>query len=573
MKEFSCDAKTTHKVQRSRDAEGQQALQGGHVATKTAFNQYWNDARKSICLALFGSDALQLNVVDEKKSQVAKAICYCLFENDVRLLKRAVERSRTTEEELKRAYQDPVHHGNARHMYRLLKSLLRVQRVCGIDILTDQNPWKDWIEKMLKERVVKVKATVAIVPDEVMDRMMDEYAEMLREQQAKIIKDETQDPSGRPTMPQTPRMTLSCGIRASARTQESSDGEERRLRNALSSTTGLPRSVTGWTPAPTIALSFAGSKPNWLKFVESPGFTAAIAKHPSQTIVLAHNSVICHSQGSPLRLANPAIVTPASPPELSPTSPTRPSSIELAALHCQGSSQSTTTWLYLTCAGLPQSQRSYPHEVYQRNSRRAAQGVEGGQQARGVRAFLRHLNRHDSTAGSDRRDEKLSMRAENFILSCKGPYSLSARFWTSRGVMNDLLPPTQDVLIRRDERSRMPDGQPLLPLVAKHTVISWLKLGEKTTSALSKQTSTDEQIDQGRTDLQGFFTRIKQILVHPDLEILLDDIERARRDKEAEKASRATKALLPSGRPTWIVSEPTQMFCRAPLPHAQSVYQ
>ncbi|KAF8667762.1 hypothetical protein RHS04_09262, partial [Rhizoctonia solani] len=41
-------------------------------------------------------------------------------------------------------------------------------------------------------------------------------------------------------------------------------------------------------------LEFAGSKPNRLKFVKLPGFTAAIAKHPSQTIVLAHNSSVTH---------------------------------------------------------------------------------------------------------------------------------------------------------------------------------------------------------------------------------------------------------------------------------------
>ncbi|KAF8667761.1 hypothetical protein RHS04_09263 [Rhizoctonia solani] len=204
MKEFSCDAKTAHKIERCQ--RDNKPFREADMATKTAFDQYWNNAQKSICLALFGSDALQLNIVNKKKSRVAKAICYCLFENDVRLLKRAVERSRMTKEELERAYQAAQIQftmGNAQHMYRLLKLLLHVQRVCGIDILTDQNPWRDWIEKMLKERsqamdadgnIVKVKATVAIVPDEVMDRMMDEYAEMLQEQQAKIIKDKTQDP-------------------------------------------------------------------------------------------------------------------------------------------------------------------------------------------------------------------------------------------------------------------------------------------------------------------------------------------------------------------------------------------
>ncbi|KAF8703939.1 hypothetical protein RHS03_06145, partial [Rhizoctonia solani] len=378
MKEFSCDAKTVHKIKRCQ--RDNKPFREANVATKTAFDQYWNNAWKSICLALFGSDALQLNVVDKKKSRVAKAVCYCLFENDIHLLKRAVERSRTTKEELKRAYQAAQIQftmGNAQHMYRLLKLLLRVQRVCGINILTDQNPWRDWIKKMLKEHVVKVKATVAIVLDEVMDRMMDEYAEMLQEQQAKIIKDKTQDPQrqtdnapnakndiklwnqsigtdagvkqwGRKTVAEVLSLLGVDAKRLLGRPKQcnkvpmwhqwvavikmvcqsftSKLGKEghptlladqrtryanplaSRMTNFLAAFYGLAlmaylrtlvnnwvTTLGDWLDSRTYnCLEFAGSKPNWLKFVELPGFTATITKHPSQTIVLAHNSSVTH---------------------------------------------------------------------------------------------------------------------------------------------------------------------------------------------------------------------------------------------------------------------------------------
>lgn len=108
-----------------------------------------------------------------------------------------------------------------------------------------------------------------------------------------------------------------------------------------------------------------------------------------------------------------------------------------------------------------------------------------------LRKFLRDLRKKTSAGESE---AALSLHVEDFILSRKGAIQSFRAFWTSRRTIENLLLELQGILIRRDERSKNPDGSPLLNLFPKHTVISWLKLGERMKEALAKQTSTDERM-------------------------------------------------------------------------------
>ncbi|GAB1526326.1 hypothetical protein RhiTH_009493 [Rhizoctonia solani] len=158
-----------------------------------------------------------------------------------------------------------------------------------------------------------------------------------------------------------------------------------------------------------------------------------------------------------------------------------------------------------------------------------------------LRAFLCSMRKGE--VGTQDKPEALQSHVEDFILTRKGAIQSFRAFWTSRGVMKRLLEELDGILIRRDERSKSFDGKPLLDLSPKHTVISWLKLGDKMRKLLAEQTSTDERISEGRADLHGFFTRVKQLLVHPGLETYLDEMARRREEKRAEKEGRDTGSV------------------------------
>jgi hypothetical protein len=137
-------------------------------------------------------------------------------------------------------------------------------------------------------------------------------------------------------------------------------------------------------------------------------------------------------------------------------------------------------------------------------------------------------------------------------------------FWNTRAGLFTLREAMQDILIRRDDRSKDPNGKPLLGLRPVIDTVSYLKLDEKTEAALKQATATKEhrsvpliadrthaylisrdiyveirqkpcshglRCEHSRVQpmrhalktnelsdvLQGFFTGLKKILVHPIL--------------------------------------------------------
>ncbi|KAF8751637.1 hypothetical protein RHS01_08280 [Rhizoctonia solani] len=155
-----------------------------------------------------------------------------------------------------------------------------------------------------------------------------------------------------------------------------------------------------------------------------------------------------------------------------------------------------------------------------------------------LQAFLCSMRK--GKVGTQDKPEALQSHVEDFILTRKGAIQSFRVFWTSRSVMKRLLEELDGVLIRRDEQSKSFDGKLLLDLLPKHTVILWLKLGDKMRKLLAKQTSTDKRISEGRADLHGFFTCVKQLLVHPGLKTYLDEMAWRQEEKRAKKEGRDT---------------------------------
>ncbi|KAG9080876.1 transcription termination factor, RNA polymerase II, partial [Ceratobasidium sp. 370] len=90
-------------------------------------------------------------------------------------------------------------------------------------------------------------------------------------------------------------------------------------------------------------------------------------------------------------------------------------------------------------------------------------------------------------------------------------------FWGAREGLYMLCAALEDILIRRDECSKDIAGNPLLNLLPKIELMSYIKLDAQTEEALSAETATKEARNLARMDLDSFFTRLKKILVHVKL--------------------------------------------------------
>ncbi|KAG9086419.1 hypothetical protein FS749_003661 [Ceratobasidium sp. UAMH 11750] len=128
-----------------------------------------------------------------------------------------------------------------------------------------------------------------------------------------------------------------------------------------------------------------------------------------------------------------------------------------------------------------------------------------------LRQFL--LSLRGSTLQSDSENSDASQiidllpQQEKDILTYRAFWGTREGLWLLRAALSD-------ILIRRDDRSKDIDGNPLLGLLPKIEITSYLKLDAVTEAALSAETATKEARNRARMDLDGFFTRLKKILVH-----------------------------------------------------------
>ncbi|KAG8689772.1 hypothetical protein FRC11_000687 [Ceratobasidium sp. 423] len=103
---------------------------------------------------------------------------------------------------------------------------------------------------------------------------------------------------------------------------------------------------------------------------------------------------------------------------------------------------------------------------------------------------------------------------EEFILSRPEDIKSFRAFWSSRLALKRLRDLLDPVLIRRDERSVDPSGRKLIKYSQEIRISSWIALDERTEQEMLAMTSTKEQRDDGKCNLDGFFSLMKQILVH-----------------------------------------------------------
>ncbi|CAE6502080.1 unnamed protein product [Rhizoctonia solani] len=89
-------------------------------------------------------------------------------------------------------------------------------------------------------------------------------------------------------------------------------------------------------------------------------------------------------------------------------------------------------------------------------------------------------------------------------------------FWATRKALYFLRHQLRNVIIRRDSRSKDSQGNSLLGLMDKVEITSFIKLYKTTLAAVEKEAERLKSIRGGssRSLIQGFYTRLKQILVH-----------------------------------------------------------
>ncbi|KAG8719890.1 hypothetical protein FRC08_001754 [Ceratobasidium sp. 394] len=128
-----------------------------------------------------------------------------------------------------------------------------------------------------------------------------------------------------------------------------------------------------------------------------------------------------------------------------------------------------------------------------------------------LRQFLLSLRGSNLQSDSETSDASqiidLLPQQEKDILTYRAFWGTREGLWLLRAALSD-------ILIRRDDRSKDIDGNPLLGLLPKIEITSYLKLDAVTEAALSAETATKEARNRARMDLDGFFTRLKKILVH-----------------------------------------------------------
>ncbi|KAF8597151.1 hypothetical protein BDV93DRAFT_562595 [Ceratobasidium sp. AG-I] len=155
-----------------------------------------------------------------------------------------------------------------------------------------------------------------------------------------------------------------------------------------------------------------------------------------------------------------------------------------------------------------------------------------------LHAFLRTMYDQSGKSGS-----RMTARPPTDKAVLETEVNSYKSFWTSRLAMEFVRKALKKMLIRRDNRSRDLNNEPLTSLQDKYVSMSWIKLDDSTRDMLEAQTASPEARMDGRMDLEGFFTRLKKILVHtllererPDEDVDLSDDQWMRKCMDSVKA-------------------------------------
>ncbi|EUC56996.1 SNF2 family amino-terminal protein, partial [Rhizoctonia solani AG-3 Rhs1AP] len=117
------------------------------------------------------------------------------------------------------------------------------------------------------------------------------------------------------------------------------------------------------------------------------------------------------------------------------------------------------------------------------------------------------------------------------------------KFWVTRKGLFLLRHLSRGIIIRRDSRSKDSKGESLLGLLPKLDITSFLKLYGPTLVAVDKEAERLGSIRSDSKLIEGFFTRLKQILVHHRLDTAdkKTDVKGFFKDKSSYEADLSAK--------------------------------
>ncbi|KAG9093689.1 hypothetical protein FRC06_011413 [Ceratobasidium sp. 370] len=133
-----------------------------------------------------------------------------------------------------------------------------------------------------------------------------------------------------------------------------------------------------------------------------------------------------------------------------------------------------------------------------------------------LREFLLEL-RQGSSGSTSSNDVTTDPEPRELLGELEKDLSPYRAFWGARKALYVLRQEMTDYIIRRDCRSRDIDGQLLLDLKPIVEIKSYLRLDEKTKQVMALECAQKDHRNRARMDLDGFFTPIRKILVHPCL--------------------------------------------------------